>query len=176
MAARYQTEPAVLYGLAGEPRDVSWSELRPRYTSMIDAIRGNNPQALIAVAGTEWGRYVYHNLSDPIPRDNLIFKSNPFDTWLTIQFGDENPPYRLDEVAAVYPVILGGFGLGFRMTEMQDLISLLDFVEANGISWASWLFHESGCPCMLKKPWQAFEPTEYGEEIKRLLQEAASTS
>ena len=176
LAARYCDEPGVIYAVGSEPRNVTWAELKPRFTSMIDAIRTNNPKALIAVPGTEWGRYVYHNLFDPVERDDLAFIVSAFDTWDTIRLGDGYlGPYRLEEVAADHPLIIGGFGLGFRMTEMDDLRNLLDFAEERGISWTGWLFHDKGCPCMLKKPWQGFEPTEFGEEIRKRLQEAATS-
>ena len=177
LAERYKGEPAAIYAVGSEPRSITWSELKPRFTSMIDAIREVNPRALIAVPGTEWGRYVYHNLTDPIPRDNLVFVLSAFDSWDTIQFGDGYlPPYQLAEVAAVHPVILGGFGPITGVATLDDLRSLLDFAEARGISWTGWLFNDKGCPCMLEKPWQDFEPTEYGEEIRsRLLAQATGS-
>ena len=49
LADRYKDEPAVLYSLMEEPHGgVTWEELLPLYTSMTDAIRVNNPRALIS--------------------------------------------------------------------------------------------------------------------------------
>ena len=163
LADRYGDEPAVLYGLQVEPHDVSWSELSPRFVSMIDAIRANNPVALVFVPGTGWGRYTHHALESPIERDNLVYKTHPYDRWRTIQ--DE---YRLAEVAASYPVILGEFGSGSSM-DLFDVKALLDFAEAQGIGWAAWLFHEIGCPCLLEKA-ITFEPSPFGEEVRARLQ------
>ena len=183
LAARYRDEPAVIYVVGSEPRDITWEELKPRLTSMVDAIRVFNPRALIAVPGTEWSRYVYRNLTDPIERDNIMLHVSAFDTWDIIQFGGGGYllPYRLDEVAAVYPVILGGFGLRsspvpgqqFWMTEIGDLRSLLDFAEERGISWTGWVFNSAGCPCMLSDA-ETFDTTPYGEEIRARLMAASS--
>ena len=163
LADRYGDEPAVLYGLQVEPHDVSWSQLSPRFASTIDAIRANNPRALVFVPGTDWSRQIDHALEAPIERDNLVYKTHPYDRWGTIQ--DE---YRLAEVAALYPVVLGEFGSGSSM-DLSDVKALLDFAETQGIGWAGWLFHETGCPCMLEKA-TTFEPSPFGEEVRARLQ------
>jgi len=166
LALRYTDESAVLYGLQVEPHDVAWSDLKPRFTTMIDAIQANNPNALIAVPGTGWSRYIDHALTDPILRDNLVYKTHPYDTWNTIETN-----YQLAEVAAQYPVLIGEFGPGAFMS-LDDVNSLLNFAEVTGISWVGWLFHDVGCPCMLTDS-TTFATTEYGDEIKARLQAAA---
>lgn len=166
LAARYANEPAVIYSLQVEPHDVSWSQLKPRLISMTDAIRRRNSKALVAIPGTQWGRYVHWALTDPIPRDNLVYKSHVYDSWSTVR-----SQYRLDALSAKYPVILGEFGAGGQM-DLGEVIELLDFVEDHGISWVAWLFHEKGCPCLLSNS-STFATTAYGAEIKERLQEAA---
>lgn len=167
LAARYANEPAVIYSLQVEPHDVSWSQLKPRFISMTDAIRKQNPRALVAIPGTQWGRYVHWALTDPIPRDNLIYKSHVYDSWATVR-----SQYRLDALAARYPVVLGEFGAGGQM-DLGEVIELLDFAEDQGISWVAWLFHQKGCPCLLSNT-STFATTSYGAEIKKRLQETAA--
>jgi hypothetical protein len=164
LAQRYSEEPAVLYALQVEPHNVSWSQLKPRFTTMVDAIRAHSPQALIAVPGTQWSRYIYHALTDPIARPNLVYKTHPYDDFATVR-----TVYRLDEVAAVYPVVIGEFGFNGGLGDTERL---LDFAEEEGISWVAWLFHEVGCPCALADA-ETFAPTDYGVIIKAHLQEAA---
>ena len=163
LAARYAAEPSVLYGLQAEPHDVTWSQLKPRFISMIDAIRVQNPRALIVVPGTQWGRYVHWALTDPIPRGGLIYKVHYYDS-----FDIADSLYRLSEVAARYPLLLGEFGTGSRM-EMSDVKQLLDLAEARGISWAAWLFHDRACPCLLSNA-EDFSATPFGAEVRRRLQ------
>lgn len=182
LAGRYSNEPAVLYVLGSEPRNMPWAELKPRLTSMIDAVRVNHPQPLVFVPGTEWSRYVFQHFEDPIERENIAFQVNTFDTWELVQFGNGGyfQPLRLDEIAAEYPVLIGGFGV-FKdqpadstwMNTTEDLQAFINMIEANDISWTAWLFQDSGCPCLLEKPWQAFEPTEWGAIIRDLMQEHA---
>ncbi|MCI0437650.1 MAG: cellulase family glycosylhydrolase [Chloroflexi bacterium] len=166
LAERYKNEPAVLYGLQVEPHDVTWGALKPRFTSMIDEIRAKNPRALIAVPGTEFGRTIRHALNDPIERPHLVYKTHPYDTWDTIQ-----SQYQLSAVAARYPVLIGEFGPGAQMS-FNDVLTLLEFAETQGISWIGWLFHEEGCPCMLSDA-ATFTPTDYGTLVANLLIEAA---
>jgi len=166
LAERYANEPAVLYGLQVEPHDVSWSRLKPRFTTMIDAIRDNNPKALISVPGTQWSRYVHWALNSPILRDNLVYNIHYYDPYSAIE-----TQYQLSKVAAVYPIILGEFGAG-TSTSLDDVKRLLDRAEALGISWTGWLFNEKGCPCILTDS-STFATTAYGAEIKKRLQAAA---
>ncbi|MBI1971348.1 MAG: cellulase family glycosylhydrolase [Candidatus Wildermuthbacteria bacterium] len=163
LALRYKSEPAVLYGLQVEPSRVSWAELKPRFISMIDAIRANNSRALIAVPGTQWSRYVHHQVENPIDRENLIFKSHPYDSWDTIQ-----KEYRFDEMLnAGYPLLLGEFGAGSQMS-LGNVENLLEYANTKGISWAAWMFSDEACPCLLADR-TTFEPTPYGALIKTFL-------
>lgn len=180
LATIYANEPAVLYILGSEPRNIEWPQLKPILTSMIQAARAANPNALTFIPGTNWSRYVFQALDDPIPLEDVAFQVDTFDTWEIVQNGHPTleggqfVPSRLDEVAAVYPIILGGFGLWpapipgqeWWMTDPNDLTDFLDFVEATGISWTAWLFNDTACPCMLESPKENFVPTGFGQEIK----------
>jgi PKD repeat protein len=160
---RYKDEPAVIYGLQVEPHDVGWSTLLPRFTTMVDAIRDNHPDALIAVPGTQYSRFIHHALTSPVPRENLIYKTHPYDSWTSIQNN-----YQLDEVAESYPVLLGEFGPGSFMN-LNDVDLLLDYADDAGLSWAAWLFQTVGCPCLLTST-STFATTGYGDVVKDRLQ------
>jgi hypothetical protein len=56
LSGRSSNEPAVLYVLGSEPREISWSDLKPRLTTMLDAPRANNPRSIGFLPGTEWSR------------------------------------------------------------------------------------------------------------------------
>ncbi len=182
LAARYANEPAVLYGLQVEPsqpgsiyenlsQQAFWDQvLKPRFDTMVAAIHSNNPNALITVPGTQWSRKIHWALTNPVVGENLVYKTHPYDTWNSIQSS-----YRLDEVAAIYPVMLGEFGPGAFMS-MSDVNSLLDFAEQHGMSWVAWLFHQNGCPCLVSEATNFTPSSPYGEEIKARLQEARTGS
>lgn len=163
LASRYAAAPAVLYGLQVEPHDVTWEQLKPRFTSMIDAIRTQNPRALIAVPGTQFGRFVHWAVADPIARANLVYAVRYYDPYTLV-----DAEYQLTAVSAVYPVLLGEFGAGHQMS-LDDVRSLLDKAEALGLGWAAWLFHDSACPCLLADR-ATFSPTPYGADVKARLE------
>ena len=181
LARRYSNEPAVLYVLGSEPREITWSNLKPRLTSMLDVLRANNPRALGFLPGTEWSRYVFQALDDPIERENVAFQVDTFDKWDIVLNGDWRfKPLRLDEVAAKYPVLIGGFGPytdppsgNFWMTDYDDLVQFADYIEANGISWTAWLFNDVGCPCLLEKPRQDWVPTDWGAYLRDIMRQHA---
>ncbi len=162
LAKRYANEPSVLYGLQVEPHDVSWSTLKPRFTSMVKWVQHNNAKAVIAIPGTNWSRYVHYALTDPIPGNNLIYKSHVYDNW-----GAISANYKLPEVARKYPVLVGEFGVGTQ-SSYGDIQNLLSMMEGNGISWAAWIFHEKACPCLLAET-ASFTPTAFGSLVKQKL-------
>jgi hypothetical protein len=159
LALRYQNEPGVLYALQVEPRDTPWRTLKPRFTTMIDAIRAHSPRALVAVPGTQWGRYVDWALDDAVERPNLIYKTHTYDS-----FDEIMSRYRLPELAARYPVIIGEFGAG-SFTSQADVDRLIDMAEAHGMHWVAWLFHERACPCLFADA-ETATPSRFGIGIR----------
>jgi hypothetical protein len=164
LAQRYVNEPAVLYGLQVEALDTPWTTLKPLYIQMIDAIRAVHPRSLVFVPGTQWSRFIYWALDDGINRPNLVWKTHPYDSWGAIQAS-----YRLDQVSAQFPVLLGEFGPGDFMNQ-ADVDNLLDYAESRGISWCAWLFQSVGCPCLFSSVSPSFVENTYGASIKTRLQ------
>ena len=171
LAARYSDSSNVLYGLQVEPdnhTNADWiPDLLPRFTTMVDAIRAENPQSLIFIPGTQWGRYIHHAIDNPVPRPNLVYKTHAYDSWSSIQ-----NVYRLDELRQLYPVFLGEFGTGSYMNQ-SDVDNLLDWAEDNDISWTAWLFNNEGAPTLLDPSTNRMDfipSVPYGESIKTRLQ------
>lgn len=162
LATRYSNESSVLYSLQVEPHDVTWSQLKPRFTSMIDSIRTKNSKAIVIVPGTQWSRYIHWSLTDPIDRPNLIYKTHPYDSWTSIQ-----NKYQLDRISSKFPILLGEFGTGSMMTQ-SDVDNLLNYSEQKGISWQAWLMNKAGCPCLITDN-NTLTTTPYGEKIKQRL-------
>ena len=171
LAARYSGNSNVLYGLQVEPdnhHDAKWiQDLLPRFTSMVDAIRAENPNSLIFVPGTHWGRYIHHAIDNPVPRPNLVYKTHPYDSWGAIQNN-----YHLDDLNEIYPVFLGEFGTGAYMNQ-SDVDNLLDWAEEKDISWTAWLFNNEGPPTLLDPNTNRMDfipSVPYGESVKARLQ------
>lgn len=189
LAQRYRANPGVLYSLQVEPGNdaskIPWSEmfrnpnvapvafLKPLFEAMIDAIRAVHPQSLIFVPGNQFGRFVWYQLSDPIIRPNLVFKSHTYDTVADIQ----GPFYKLAELAAQYPVFIGEFGPRLDEVTLAELAPLLDWFESIGaVGWHAWQFLSVGPPTLLASynlGAGTFTPSQYGVVVQSYLQALA---
>lgn len=162
VAKRYQDEPAILYDLLTEPYDVEPPVVRDAYTQLIETVRAVHPRSLIFVSGLGWGRAINNYLTDPLPYENLVYRTNPYSKPGEFKslFGD---------LVTQYPVFIGEFGPGgFPPMTLEAVKNLLGYAEQLGLGWTAWNFHAEGCPCLLSDT-QTFAPTEYGQAVREAL-------
>jgi aryl-phospho-beta-D-glucosidase BglC (GH1 family) len=161
VARFYKDDPLILYDVIPEPHDTSWEEVRRVYGEIIPRVKRENPKALIFVSGLAWGREINPYLENPLPYDNLVYRSNPY-----------NQPDRFEglfgQIALKYPVFLGEFGPNQDMSQ-ESVTEVISYANALGIGWTAWTFHSVGCPCLLTD-YQTFTPSEYGNVVKEALQ------
>ena len=160
LAQRYYAKSNVMYALAVEPHNVSWETLRPLYEEMVDAIRAaSSPyRPIIMASGTQWSRYVGWAIEDPVNRENVVYKSHPYDA--SSEFQSE----FIEAYDAGLPIFIGEFGMGSTMT-LQDVQELLSITRGRNIGWAAWLFDWQGPPVLLAD--SAFTPTQpYGTTVR----------
>lgn len=158
-ASRYKHDPHIIYDLLAEPRDIAFAELKNTYTTLIPQIRAISPNSLIMVTGLDWGRDINAWDDNPLPYDNIIYRSNPYNK--TAEF-----PAMFGKIAEKYPVFLGEFGTDQKlsMTE-KDVLDILGYADAAGLSWTAWHFTSTGCPCLLSDD-RNFIPSSYGQIVK----------
>lgn len=162
IAERYQDDPTILYDLLAEPRDISRQDLRQAYLVMIEPIRQVNPKSLIFVTGLEWGREINSWMENPLPYENIVYRSNPY-----------NKPGEFEglfgRIALYYPVFLGEFGAdAYPPMSQESVQALIGYAEELGLGWTAWNFSASGCPCLLENE-NNFLPSSYGRIIKEAL-------
>jgi hypothetical protein len=193
LTIRYLAEPHYVPVLQAEPHpshhERPWSmapwgdlmvgkeSLKGLFERMIDVIRKVDPDRLIAIPGSHWGQLIHWQLADPINRDNLLFKANPWGFW------DQTDPEeemhnvkerRYAEVAARYPLVGGELG----WTEwngqswLDDAKVITDYLEMAGIGWAAWsMRHDHGTESLIKDSgpdWEVAGP--HGAYWKALMQ------
>jgi endoglucanase len=162
LASRYKDDPHILYDLFAEPRDISHSDLKKAYTDIIPKIRAANPHALIFVTGLDWGREINSWLDDPLPYDNIVYRTNPYNR------NGEFEGY-FGHIAASKPVFIGEFGTESKLTMTEsDVKNLLGYADTLGIGWTAWHFSSTGCPCLLSDN-NAFAASSYGSVVKNTL-------
>jgi hypothetical protein len=93
LAQRYRGKPNVMYALQVEPHDVTWSQLQPRYVQMVDAIRTASApyKPIIMVPGTDWSRDVSGAITSPVRRENVVYKSHPYNNQSQFQHAHRHP-------------------------------------------------------------------------------------
>ena len=162
VANRYKNDPHIIYDLIAEPRDISFTDLQSAYTSLIPKIRAIAPSSLIMVTGLDWGRDINAWLDSPLPYQNLVYRTNPYNT--TSEF-----PGYFGRIALKYPVFLGEFGTDNQLSMApQDVTNLLNYANTLHLGWAAWHFSSQGCPCLLSDE-ASFTPSSYGQIVKDAL-------
>jgi len=78
VAKRYKNEPIILYDLIPEPHDTAYEKVRTAYLELIPKIRQIHPKSLILVTGLGWGREINSYLKNPLPFENIVYRSNPY--------------------------------------------------------------------------------------------------
>lgn len=158
LAARYKNKSNVIYSLQVEPHYVSWSQLRPRFDSMVAAIRQaaapNEP--LIMVPGTDWSRDLNDAIADPVKGRGIVYSSHPYNAASEFQtlFGDA--------FDAGLPVFIGEFGPWTNGMTDSDVMALLALTKQKGIGWAAWAF-DYAANALIN---QDLQPTNIGKIIK----------
>lgn len=175
LAARYRDEPAVLFDILNEPHDrepldpyrmwkpdgtqyshlhrrVSMEEWQPWARLLIDTIRGEHPQALIFVSGTNWA---YDLRGFPMDRPNLVYSTHVY------RNKGEHWEEAFGALSRTHPVFAGEWGGGeFDLDWGRRLASYFDQI---GIGWTAWSW--SDWPHMMTR----FEPTRFGDLVRRLM-------
>jgi endoglucanase len=165
LAARYRGEPAVLFDLLNEPHDPlrddpvpleaigEDSDFRPLEDGrlsmeiwqgwarlLIDTIRGENPEALIFVAGLDWA---YDLRGHPLPDcEGVVYSTHVY------RSKGRDWEGAFGELAASVPVFAGEWG-----GEEADLgwgRRLADYFDSLEIGWTAWSW--SDYPRLVEPP------------------------
>jgi hypothetical protein len=166
LAERYHGVPHVMYGLQVEPHGVDWATLRPRFAAMVQAIHAAAAphKPIIMVPGTNWGRDVSGAVTNPVPGDNLVYRSHPYNSQAAFQ------RQFVDTYQAGRPVFIGEFGLSTTQNmHMADVEALLALADRLGLGWTAWCFDFQGGPALVTDN-TSFAPTDpYGTTVKRAM-------
>lgn len=182
VATSFRDEPGVLFGVYGEPHDISWDCWRDggvvcpvRYAtagmqSLIDAIRAGGARQPIAVSGIGWANDVSswwnHRLRDP--ERGLMAEVHAYPTrpcrdlscWRRTML----------PLAARVPLLAGEVGEADCRGTFLD--SFLPFAQRSGVSYLAWTWEPSGqCTALVTS--YAGTPTAYGFIYREQLTAAA---
>lgn len=178
LARRYKDEPAVLYDLFNEPHDrlpddpyplnkpdgttypasqmrVTMNEWQPWARALTQAIRNENPDALIFIGGTNWA---YDLRGMPIDDlDNVVYSTHVYPNkgadWDNV-FGD---------LSESVPVFAGELGGADTPAELDYVRRLLDYLRQKEIGFAAWSWIDQ--PNLITR----YAPTAFGQLIRQTL-------
>ncbi len=157
LAAAFQGNPYVLYGVANEPANnldgssdqAVWTEMNETVQAIRDIEPAAGPHHIIAVQGTrEWARLLTYYVGHPITADhgeNVVYEEHFYDPASLLQTQLVEPAQRL-------PVIIGEFGPVSKVSTMTiaDCTKLISVAQANNIPWLAWSFHFRCPPNLLQ--------------------------
>ena len=177
LANRYKDEPAVLYDLFNEPHDrldddpfplnredgtthaasqrkVTMREWQPWARALANAVRGENPDALVFIGGTNWA---YDLRGMPMDLANVVYSthvySNKGNNWAAA-FGD---------LSRSVPVFVGEFGVTNTRSDLKFGRRLTRYLRDLEIGWAAWSWFNE--PFLVHR----YAATPFGELVRREL-------
>lgn len=185
IAQRYRGVSTVaLYELFNEPTNdngrmgrINWPDYKRFIEDLIWMIRVNDPDALVAVAGFNWGYDLSVIREEPIGFPGVAYITHPYP-----QKRRENWEAQWEKdwgfVAKKYPVVATEFGFmsadgpGAHVPVIGDETygeTIIRFFEERGISWTPWVFDAEWSPQLLAN-WD-YEPTRQGKFFRKKLQQ-----
>lgn len=176
ISSRYKNRKNLIYGTFNEPTFITWKDWRPVAEELVDAIHEGDPDAIVTVAGVDWGYDLRGAINDPVRRGNVVYETHPYN-WKGDKWKDFIP-----KLSQKNPVLIGEWGLGpknandrkwwyneDRYKESLDYGNeLMDTCEEYGIGWTAWIWHYKNTPRMLKN-FDTYETTSYGDFVKKQL-------
>jgi aryl-phospho-beta-D-glucosidase BglC (GH1 family) len=159
VAARYANQPGVIFDLFNEPHDVSWSCWRnggctvqsttPGITvsyqvagmqTLYDTVRSTGARNLVLVAGLQWAYDVSGVLNGyALKGFNLAYDSHIYTQW---HYTSDDIYAHVGAIAAQLPVTVTE--LGSTDCSTTYTAPLLQYLDANRISWAVWSWNNPG--------------------------------
>jgi hypothetical protein len=188
-AKEFANHPAVLFDLYNEPRGVSWQVWRDggdlfethkkapgvkrEYHSLgmqklVDICRAQGARNVVVAEGLDWGfdlSGIVNGYALKDPGGNLAYSTHLYG-WT--YGGPRDLDRYVTPAAKRYAVLIGETCAG-KSNSVEPVVSYADQYQ---LPWLAWAFHPAIGPQLIKS-WK-YEPTPYGESVKKTLWEAAN--
>jgi hypothetical protein len=142
-------------------------------TDLVDAVRAQNPEAIVIVPGVDIATDLSAIPATPIERENILYATDMY-PWAW-----DKTPWREDAaalLAAGLPLIV--FEWGFDVQKDEDRFAyccqystpesfgepFMAFCAENGISWTAWVWSADWCPHMFYD-YERLHPTVFGQLV-----------
>ncbi len=180
LARRYRNDPAVLYDVFNEPHDrldddpfplnkedgttyplrqktVTMKEWQPWARKLTEAVRNENPDALVFVGGINWA---YDLRGMPMDVENVVYSTHVYPN------KGRNWAEAFGHLSKSKPVFVGEFGGSDSPGDLEFVRSLMRYLQELEIGWAAWSWSD--------KPFLVTGnvPTAFGEAVRQELTRA----
>jgi aryl-phospho-beta-D-glucosidase BglC (GH1 family) len=176
VAARYASDPRVVFELYNEPHDVTWDVWLKGGPSgdgftvsgmqaLYDAVRATGARNLVVIGGLQFAYDLSGVATHRVQGYNIVWATHPYN-----QTGKQ--PSNFDQgfgtLAATDPVMATEFGDTTSCGTDYDS-AVIAYADAHHVSWSSWAWYASGCsfPSIITD-WQG-TPTAAGQIVKTAL-------
>jgi endoglucanase len=141
LADRYGHLPNIIWETYNEPEQVSWSsQVKPYHQATVAAIRQHDPDNLIVLGTPTWSQDVDVAAADPVAGTNLMYTLH-FYSCTHSQWNRDKANTAISRGLALFVTEWGAShadgGLDGRLC-LDEAQRWVDWMEANGISWAAW--------------------------------------
>lgn len=181
-ARRYANNPAVLFDLYNEPRDVSWAVWKgggvvtekdkagaetsyksPGMQKLVETIRGAGARNVLVAGGLDWAydlSGIAHGYALADPKGGGIMYATHLYPWKGAHAENWDP--HVTVIADRYPILVGEVGCEPDPKQPDPKVwapEILAYIKRHDFSWTAWCFHPSASPRLLTD-W-AYTPTPY---------------
>lgn len=180
ISLRYAGESAVLYDIFNEPHDsfpddrvqllgikedgttfplpsrcVTMAEWQPWATHLVNAVRSNNPGALIFVSGVDWA---YDLRGFPVAGlPDIVYSTHVY------RNKGNNWDEAFGKLSSNYPVFAAEWGC--RANDIEWGRRLVQYMGDRGIGWTAWSWSDS--PRLVEIPLAPdYRPTAFGQLVR----------
>ena len=176
-AEKFKADRGIIFELWNEPasekNDLSWNELRPYLTKLIEQIRDLGSQNIILAPGVNWGYDLRGIKVNPLNGQNIAYSWHVYNN----NGSSISREAALDGLNQTYPVFITEWGsnndkdLGFSVKSGQNvygyLESMKNLITGQNLSSTAWCWHSAWKPKMFNDGWLSLN--SYGSLIKDFL-------
>jgi hypothetical protein len=135
-------------------KSVTMKEWQPWARKLTQAVRNENPEALVFVGGINWA---YDLRGMPMDLDNVVYSTHVYPN------KGRNWAEAFGHLSKSKPVFVGEFGCGDSPGELEFVRSLMRYLQELEIGWAAWSWSDK--PLLVTRN----VPTAFGEAVRQEL-------
>jgi hypothetical protein len=132
-------------------------EWQPWARKLTQAVRTENPDALVFVAGTNWA---YDLRGMPMDLQNVVYSTHVYPNKGT------RWPETFGNLSRSVPVFVGEFGGSDSLADLDFIRRLMQYMQELQIGWTAWSWSDE--PFLITQN----TPTAFGEAVRKELASA----